>query len=73
MSTMLSGRAAGRRSLHTVNDRGGAELQVEAAGAGALSGVREGLGKGVTVCTLPNPSRRGEMGVGAGGRQGSRG
>ena len=45
------------------------ELQGEAAGAGALSGVREQLVEGVTGCAPPNPSRHGKREDGAGGIQ----
>ena len=54
-----------RRGLHTADYRGGTEFQGETAGTGALPGVREGTGEGVTCGAPPNPSRIGERGVGA--------
>ena len=56
-----------------MDDGGGTEFQGEAAVAGALPRVREGIGEGVTGGSPPNPARRGERGVGVGGRQGSQG
>ena len=70
---MPNSRGAGRRGLHTANNRGGTELKGEAAGEGSLSRVWEGLGKGVTGGAPPNPARRAERGVGARGRRGRRG
>ena len=57
----------GRQVLHMADDRVGDEFQGDKAGTGALPGVREGIGKGVTGGAPPNPSRRGEGGLGAGG------
>ena len=62
-----------RRGPHTAYYGGGVDFQGEAAGAGALPVVREGIGKRVTGSALPNPVRRGKRGVSAGGRQGSQG
>ena len=62
-------QGAGRLSLHTADDVEGTELQGAAAGSGALSGVREGLGKWVTSCALPNPEHLGKMGDGVGGKR----
>ena len=42
------------------NQRGRAELKGETSGTGAINGVREGGGKGVTSGAPPNPARRGE-------------
>ena len=63
-------RGAGRRGLHTADDRGGKEFQGETAGTGALPGMREGIGKGVTGGAPPNPARRGKRGDGGGEQQG---
>ena len=65
MQTMLGSRGAGIRGLPPADDRGRAELQGAEAGAGAMAGVREGDGKGVTGDTPPNPVRIGERGVGS--------
>ena len=67
LPTMPGGRCKGRQILHTEDDGIGAELKVEVAGAGALSGVQGGLGKGVTGYAPPNPERRDERGVAAEG------
>ena len=40
------------------------ELQGETEGAGAISGVREGIEKGVTGCALTKPARHGKRGLG---------
>ena len=50
-------------------DEGGVEFRGEAAGAGALYGVREGLSKEVTGGVPPNQARSGGRGVGAGRRR----
>ena len=49
--------------------RGKEELHVVTAGAGELTRVQEGIGKGVTGCDPPNPARRDKGGTRAGGRQ----
>ena len=67
---MLGSQGTVRKGLHMDDDRGGAELQGETAGEGSLSRVREGLSKGVTGGTSPNPERRGKMVFEAGGQQG---
>ena len=64
---------ADRRGIHTADDGGGAELQVETAGMGAMPRMREGIGKGVTTGAPPKPLRRGEGRVRTGGRQRRRG
>ena len=63
---MLGRRVAVRQSLHTSDDGEGTELQGEAAGVSDMSGVREGIGEGVTGCAQPNPTHSGERGVGSG-------
>ena len=40
--------------------RDGEEIQGETEGGGNLPLAQEGIDNGVTVCILPNPSRRGE-------------
>ena len=70
---MTGNRGAGRQVLHLEDDMGGEELQGAAAAAAAMSGVREGIDKGVTGDAPPNPARRGERGVGVRGRQSRRG
>ena len=73
LPTTPGGRGTGRRSLHTADDGGRAELPGEAAFAGALYIVQEVLSEGVTGCATPNLERRGKRGIGAGGKQGKRG
>ena len=68
VQAMPVSRGAGRRGLHTAYDRVGTQFQGETAGTGALTGVREGTGKGVDGGAPPNPARRVKRGVGAGGR-----
>ena len=62
-------RGVVRRGLHPEDDRGGYYLQVVAAGAGAMPGVWEWVGKGFTGVAPTNPVRRGKMGVGIRGRK----
>ena len=66
-------QGTGRQGLHTEDNGGGTEFQGETAGTGTLTGVRGGNREGVTGGALPNPARRDERGVGAGGKQGSQG
>ena len=61
-----------RQTLYPVDGRGGEELQVEAVGVVSLPIVREGIGKGVTGCSPPNPARSGKGGFRAGRRWGRR-
>ena len=68
VQTMSGIRGAGRRVLHPVDDRGRADFQGAAAGAGAMPGVLEGDGKGFTGDAPPKPARRGKRGVGTGGQ-----
>ena len=70
---MPGDRGTGRQSLYLADDRGGEKPQGEAAGAGELPGVREGLGEGVTGCAPPNPTRHREGGTGEEGRRRRRG
>ena len=65
-------QGAGRQNLQTDYEWGGTELQGEAAGAGDMYGVWEVTGKGFTGGAPLNQARRGEKGVGTGGRQGRR-
>ena len=60
---MLSSQGAVRQGLHTANDRGGTEFQEEITGTGALPGVQEETGEGVTGGAISNPEWRGERGV----------
>ena len=59
VQAMSGSRGAVRQGLHPEDDGVGEELQVAAAGAGAMPRVREGLGKGVTGDALQNPARHG--------------
>ena len=65
---MLVSQVACRRVLHPADDGGGTEFQGEIEGTGALNGVQKVIGEGVAGGSLPNPSRNGERGVGAGGK-----
>ena len=56
---MPGGRGTYRQSLYLTDERGGEELQGEAEGAGSLTGVREGLGEGVTGYAPTNPAQHG--------------
>ena len=60
---MSVSQGAGRRGVHTADGGGGTEFQGETTGMGALTGVREVIGEGVTGGAPPNPERRGERGV----------
>ena len=73
MQKILGIRGADRQGLQPADDRGMAELQGEAAVAGAMSGVQEGYGKGATSDEQPKLERRGERGLGTGGRRGRQG
>ena len=64
---------AGRRDLNMEYYKGGVELQVLGAGAGAMPIVREVVGKGVTGDASPNPAGRSKRGVGIKGQRGRRG
>ena len=70
MNAILGSRGAGRRVLHTEDDRRGTEFQGETARKGDLTRVREVTGEGVTGGAPSNPTWRGERGVrgGASGR-----
>ena len=70
MQAMPGSRGAGRRGLQIVDDWGGTKFQGETEGAGAMPGVQEGIVEGVPGGAPPNSERRGEMGVGAGGKRG---
>ena len=67
MPAMPGSQGAVRRGLHTADDEVRADFQGEAAGAGELPGVQEGLSKGVTGDEPPNPARSDKRGVGEGG------
>ena len=56
MQSIMGSQGAGRRGLHTVDDRGGTEFQGEKTGTGDMTGVREGTGEGVTDDAPPKPS-----------------
>ena len=73
MQAMTGSQGAGRRGLHTMDDRGGTDFQGEKSGTGVLNVVREGIGEGVPGGAPQNSARRIERGIGAGGQQGSRG
>ena len=73
MKDMTGSQGAGRQGLHMADNGKGTNYQGDTAGAGALTGVREGIGKRVNGGAPPNPARRGKRGFGAGGQRGRRG
>ena len=73
VQAMPGRQVAGRRGVHTADDGGGTDFQGETVRTGALPGVWEETGKGVTGGAPPKSARHSKRGVGEGGRQGSRG
>ena len=73
VEAMPGNRGAGRRGLHTADDRVSTEFQGETVGTGAMNRVREGSGKWVTCGAPPNPERNGKREGVIGGQQGIQG